>query len=214
LLATLPSIALTLVDGDTVEAGNLVRQPLYGAADVGRLKVEVAHVRLRAIHPGLPVTTVPRFLDPANARELIGGNDVVVDCTDDLHARRLIDKVCGQLAVPLVSGGVHGHQVQVITLHASPKGGKNSSSYSGLFERSISSEQDGCEMRDVPVHVTSLAGAVMAAHVRSLLFGDRSLAGVLELIDTASGRWMRFSPPLPPPDDELIAFDPPEQAHA
>jgi hypothetical protein len=45
----------------------------------------------------------------------------------------------------------------------------------------------------------------MARHVEALLQGDHSLAGMLELIDTGSGRWLRIAAPTVPQDEELIA---------
>ena len=63
-------------------------------------------------------------------------------------------------------------------------------------------------MRQVPAHVTTLAAAVMARHVEALLLGDHSLAGMLELIDTGSGRWLRIAAPTAPQDEELIADRP------
>ena len=69
-------------------------------------------------------------------------------------------------------------------------------------------------MRRVPAHVTTLAAAVMARHVDALLQGDHSLAGMLELIDTGSGRWLRIAAPTAPQDEELIAERPRPTDHA
>lgn len=200
LLASLPRASITLIDGDTVEAANLSRQPLYGPGDVGRLKLDAALERLAHLAPSLPVTTVPSFLDRANAEVLLTNHDIVADCTDDLHARLLIDRICGERAIPLVSGAVYGAQVQVVTLHAG-----SSISLRSFFPGRSSTEQDGCDMRQVPASVTAFAGALMAQHITALIKGDRSRAGILELIDTRDGRWLRIVPPAPERGSELIA---------
>ena len=67
LLVGIGPLRLTLVDGDTVEAANLVRQTLYGPSDVGRSKVEVAAERLAAIASGTSIRTIPHFVDGGNA---------------------------------------------------------------------------------------------------------------------------------------------------
>jgi hypothetical protein len=54
----------------------------------------------------------------------------------------------------------------------------------------------------------------MARHVEGLLQGDHSLAGMLELIDTGSGRWLRIAAPAAPQDEELIAERPRPTDHA
>ncbi|MBK6831089.1 MAG: ThiF family adenylyltransferase [Flavobacteriales bacterium] len=200
LLASLPLVSITLIDGDTVEATNLSRQPLYGPGDVGRLKVEVARERLLHLAPSLPIMSVPSFLDTGNAQLLLADHDLVADCTDDLHARLLIDRICGAHGIPLVSGAVHGVQVQVVTLHVG-----SSTSLRSFFPGRSSAEQDGCDMRRVPASVTAFAGALMAEHILALVNGDRSRAGILELIDTRDGRWLRLAPPVPEQRRELLA---------
>ena len=47
---------LGLLDDDVIDASNLQRQVLYGTADVGRLKVEVAAERVRAQNPDVAIT--------------------------------------------------------------------------------------------------------------------------------------------------------------
>lgn len=208
LLANLPGIGLLVIDGDTVEAVNLSRQPLYGPGDIGRPKPLAAAERLRHVAPGMKVHAELRFLDATNAGLLLAGCTLVADCTDDLHVRRLIDRTCGASGIPLVTGAVHARQVQVATLHVPRPGDGQRACLRSFFPGRIGAEQDGCDMRNVPAHVTTLAASVMARHITALLVGDRSLAGVLELIDTAEGRWMRIAAPASPFDDDLIATVP------
>src|SRR5690606_40707234 len=56
---------LVLNDFDRVDATNLPRQILYGPADVGRPKAEVAAERLRAANPDVRVEALDRRLDAA-----------------------------------------------------------------------------------------------------------------------------------------------------
>jgi hypothetical protein len=74
-----------------------------------------------------------------------------------------------------------------------------------LFPGRTAEEQEGCLMQQVPPHVTTLAAAVIAEHIDALMQGDRSRAGVLELIDVGDGRWLRIRAPRPLRDEELIA---------
>lgn len=208
LLANLNGIGLLIIDGDTVEAANLPRQPLYGPADIGRPKPLAAAERLRHVAPGLEVRAEIRFLDATNAGPLLAECTLVADCTDDLHVRRLIDRTCGASGIPLVTGAVHARQVQVATLHVPRPGDGQRACLRSFFPGRIGAEQDGCDMRDVPAHVTSMAASVMARHITGWLAGDHSLAGVLELIDTTEGRWIRIAAPASPFDDELIATVP------
>jgi adenylyltransferase/sulfurtransferase len=204
LLVLQPIDSITLVDGDTVEAVNLVRQPLYTPADVGRLKVEAAAERVRPM-AGLCILHVePYFLAGANAHELLCQASLVVDCTDDLHARRAIDRACSELGTPLITAAVHGHQVQVLTLHVALDDGP-ASSWADWFPGRTTTDQDNCDMRTVPVEVTTMAATLIARRVRALMAGDRGDVPWMDLLDLREGRWMRIGRPRPWDEGELIA---------
>jgi adenylyltransferase/sulfurtransferase len=204
LLYRMPVLGVTLIDGDVVEEGNLPRQPLYTASDVGRPKVRAAMERSVLHAKGIHLLARAVFLDARNAFELLEGHTVVADCTDDLHARRVLDAVCERLGVPLVSGAVHGQQLQVLTLGLSPDGVTPPITRAHFFPGRTGPDQDGCDMRHVPAEVTTMTAALMAQRIRAVLNGDASSAGWMDLLDLKHGQWMRVAAPLAP-DDELIA---------
>ena len=80
-----------LVDGDVVSLSNLQRQVLYTEADIGRVKVEVAAQRLQQLNSTVSFQVNSEMLSKENAGELFKGSDVVVDCTDDIATRYLIN---------------------------------------------------------------------------------------------------------------------------
>ena len=175
--------AFTLIDGDTVEAGNLGRQVLCRAQDLGRPKTEVVSDHLA--ERGVPHHAVPRFLDPGNASDLLAGHALVIDACDDLHARFLLDRNCGALGIPLIGGAVHANEGQVVLLHAPAPSLKE------VFSGRPSGEQDGCDMRRVPPQLIAHVAEAMSSLLRAVMKGDRSEAGVLQLI-TARGVSHRF----------------------
>jgi molybdopterin/thiamine biosynthesis adenylyltransferase/rhodanese-related sulfurtransferase len=95
---------LGLVDDDRVDASNLQRQILYGTADIGRPKVEVAAERIHAMNPDIEVVLHPIHLDSSNALEVVGRYDVIVDGTDNFPTRYLSNDAC----VLLGKANVHG----------------------------------------------------------------------------------------------------------
>ena len=98
---------LTLVDGGKVERSNLHRQILFTTAEIGAPKTLTAAARLRLHNPAAKITSHECDLTPRNARALIAGQDVVLDCTDNFTSRFLIHDTCLALSVPLVSAAVH-----------------------------------------------------------------------------------------------------------
>ena len=175
--------AFTLIDGDTVEPGNLGRQVLCREQDLGRPKTEVVSDHLA--ERGVAHRAVPRFLDPVHAMALLTGHDVVIDACDDLHARYLVDRTCGALGIPLISGAVHANEGQVVLLHAPAPSLKD------VFAGSPSGEQDGCDMRRVPAELIARVAEAMSSLLWAVMKGDLSEAGVLQLI-AADGATHRF----------------------
>jgi len=97
---------LGVVDFDRVDASNLQRQVLYGSADVGRPKTEVAAERIRAMNPDVTVERHDLQLSSDNALDLLGGYDVVVDGADNFPTRYLVNDACVLLGLPNVHGSI------------------------------------------------------------------------------------------------------------
>lgn len=98
---------LTLVDGGRVELSNLHRQILFTATEVGSPKVLAAAARLRLHNPSIEVSAYEGELTTANARSLVAGQTVVLDCTDNFTTRFVLHDACLSLGIPLVSAAVH-----------------------------------------------------------------------------------------------------------
>ena len=99
---------LTLIDRDLVEASNLQRQLLYGEADLGRPKAEVAAERLAEANSTLELSPVVADLTSGNARELLSGFDLICDGTDNFEARFLINDVALLTGTPWIYAGAIG----------------------------------------------------------------------------------------------------------
>jgi adenylyltransferase/sulfurtransferase len=99
-----------LIDADRPEIGNLHRQILYTEADVasGRAKAVLAAEHLAAANGDVAVDGVVARLDKANVAALLDGADVVVDGTDNLATRFVINARCVAAGVPWVYGGIAG----------------------------------------------------------------------------------------------------------
>ncbi|MGD1054996.1 MAG: ThiF family adenylyltransferase [Nitrososphaerales archaeon] len=107
-----------LVDGDTVKMPNLQRQFLYDEADIGRKKVQVAAERLHQVNPNVEIAAHDRRLDSGNALEVIRSYEVVVDATDNLPSRYLINDACVLLGKPDVYAGALGFDGQASVFFA------------------------------------------------------------------------------------------------
>jgi sulfur-carrier protein adenylyltransferase/sulfurtransferase len=110
-----------MVDGDAVDASNLQRQVLHGTADVGRDKLDSARDRLRDLNPGVEVVAHPGWLSAANALDLVGAYDLVVDGTDNFPTRYLVNDACVLAGKPNFHGSVFRFEGQA-TIFCAPGG--------------------------------------------------------------------------------------------
>jgi molybdopterin/thiamine biosynthesis adenylyltransferase len=97
---------LGLCDPDSVALSNLQRQILFGAADLGGLKVDVARERLSAINPLVQIDGHALAVTDRNAGDAIAGYDIVLDGTDDFTTRFAVNRACVAADIPLVSGAI------------------------------------------------------------------------------------------------------------
>lgn len=99
---------LRLVDRDIVELSNLPRQVLFSEEDAreGRPKADAA---ARALAAAGGPTRVEAFAEHVDARALgrLGGDvDLIVDGTDNMATRYLINDHCVKHGIPWIYGGV------------------------------------------------------------------------------------------------------------
>jgi len=109
---------LGIVDGDRVDESNLQRQVLFDSTSVGRPKVEVARERLRALNPHIDVRAHELEVRAANVMQLLRDYDIVIDGTDRIATRYVVNDACVLLRKPLVSGAIHRFEGQVMTFVA------------------------------------------------------------------------------------------------
>ena len=99
---------LTLLDRDVVERSNLHRQQLFGEADVGAPKAYLAPDILKRINSEVEVAGLAEDFSPANAEKLVRDADLVMDGTDNLESRFIINDACVKLGKPWIYVGAVG----------------------------------------------------------------------------------------------------------
>jgi molybdopterin/thiamine biosynthesis adenylyltransferase len=107
---------LGLADGDRVWLSNLQRQVIHHTPDVGRLKVESAAEKIRAMNPDVRLILHPERLVAANAVGIVRRYDFVVDATDSFQSKFLVNDACVLAGVPFSHGGVLRFQGQALTV--------------------------------------------------------------------------------------------------
>jgi molybdopterin-synthase adenylyltransferase len=91
---------LRLVDFDRVESKNLAAQ-WFVKQSVGKNKAEALRLQLANFY-GTKAEAMPVRLGPNNARQLLDGCDLAVDCFDNADSRLVLSEAARAAGVPLV----------------------------------------------------------------------------------------------------------------
>ncbi len=101
---------LILIDRDIVELSNLQRQSLYDESDVGKPKAIAAKEKLNKINSEVKVDVVIDDLNYNNIWKLIDFKniDLILDCTDNLETRFLINDFSVKNKIPFIYSSAIG----------------------------------------------------------------------------------------------------------
>jgi adenylyltransferase/sulfurtransferase len=185
---------LTLLDDDVVAESNLHRQVLYGTADAGRPKVEVAAEVLarRAGRSAARLEVTPRVgrLTADNVLALVRGYNVVLDGTDHPATKFLLSDACVRAGVPLVHAGAVRWVGQLLVMRPGDP------CLRCLFEDIPPAEGLSCAEQGVAGPVVGVLGALQAERALAVIDEDPAVrGGELIVYDGLAGtlRTVRFA---------------------
>lgn len=118
LLARAGVGTITVVDRDLVEFSNLQRQLLFDEADAlaGTPKAVAAAEACARINSEVIVVPVVADVVAGNVEAMVSGMDVVLDATDNLQTRYLLNDACIKAGVPWIYGGAVGSNGMTMTV--------------------------------------------------------------------------------------------------
>ncbi len=172
-----------IVDDDDVSLSNLQRQILYGTADVGKPKVEIAKTTLAALNPDVRVEPHHCRLTAANAVALISDYDIVADGSDNFDTRFLVNDACFLEKIPLVSAAIGQFEGQLSTFKAYEDAA--APCYRCIFpEKPPPGAIPSCAEAGVIGAVAGVLGSLQAVElIKELLSMGESMAGRLLIYD-------------------------------
>ena len=107
---------LTLVDFDSVDESNLSRQILFQKEDIGINKAIVAKGKLKSFNEDILIDAIEKRLDEDELREFIKNSDLVIDATDNLESRLMINQITYEQGKPLCIGAAIRYEGHLITI--------------------------------------------------------------------------------------------------
>jgi molybdopterin/thiamine biosynthesis adenylyltransferase/rhodanese-related sulfurtransferase len=135
---------LHLIDFDTVAVSNLHRQVFYSLEDIDKPKVAVlsTFIKKRAVFTEVSYTNQP--ITKENVFEFIENVNIVVDGTDSLPTKYLLNDACVIANKPLVYGSLYKFDGYVATFNLQQEDGSYSANLRDAFPE-IATDIPNCE---------------------------------------------------------------------
>ena len=179
---------LGVLDCDRVEESNLQRQVLYATEDIGAPKAERAQARLLALNPQIALVSHQLELCAANVAELFGGYELIVDGSDRMGTRYLVNDACVLYRKSLVTAAIYRFEGQAMS-YAPGRG----PCYRCLFPQMAEGDAPNCEQAGVLGVLPGVLGAIQATEAVKLLLGiGEPLLGRLLTYDALSLSFQEF----------------------
>ena len=183
-----------IIDDDSVDQSNLQRQVIFGEADVGQPKVQIAAQEISRRNRHVSVRPYHRRLTDEIATDLIGYYDLVLDGSDNFDTRYLINQICADLGVPLIAAALTQWEGQ-ISLYDPARG---TPCYACIFpDRPAPGLVPTCAEAGVIGPLPGVMGSMMAVEAVKLISGaGQGLGGRLMIYDAlyAETRIMQAKP--------------------
>lgn len=176
---------IAVTDGDTVDVTNLHRQVLFTESSIGKNKAAEAVRLLKERNSELTLLPIEEHLTEETEQIVNARWDVVVDCTDRLSTRYLIDRLCTEQEIPWVYAAIEGQEFQ-IGVFGLEQAGKQKVFYRDVFphEGGAIRERFACSVHGVLGTDPGIAAVMQARETINILLGRGSvLAGKLLILN-------------------------------
>ncbi len=176
-----------IIDHDVVDESNLQRQVMYKESSVDKSKVEEAKKFLTGLNSSVNIQAYNTKLDAGNAIDLFGNYDLIVDATDTIGIRYLINDASIITGKPFVYGSVFKFEGQVSVFNY-----KNGPTYRCLYPNKDTIVQN-CTEAGVMGVVVGTTGMLQANEVIKMILGiGEILSGELLIYNNLTNDQHKF----------------------
>lgn len=191
--AVLPYLAaagigkIGIMDNDIIDVSNLQRQVIYNTNSVGKSKVLEAKERILALNPSIKINAIPEKLDAKNAVSLFDYYDIMVDATDNLQTKYLINDACCATNKPFVYGSIYKFEGQISVFNY-----QNGPTYRCLFPEEAT-DSSNCNDAGVLGISVGIIGMLQANEVLKMVLGIGDiLSGKLLVYNMLNNEQQKF----------------------
>lgn len=188
---------LRIIDRDSVEWSNLQRQLLFDESDAreGLPKAVAAARRLKQTASSVVVAAEVADLSAANAEDLLGDVDLILDGTDNFETRYLINDFAVSHGVPWIYGAAVSSYGLKMTIRPG-----TTACLACVYPEPPAGAQPTCETAGVLGPLTMTIGALQAADALKILCGRAAeVSPSITTVDVWSGAIRQIDMSAPDP---------------
>jgi sulfur carrier protein ThiS adenylyltransferase len=181
---------LIIADGDSVDITNLQRQVLFNEQDIDNNKADCASEKLQQNNSNITIEVIDEMLDEELCQFYIPQVDVVVDCTDNIATRYLLNEMCVNHKVPLIVGAATGFDGQQLVVDPRDE---TSACYHCLFPSTEKAPENNCQTIGILGPVLAIVAGMQALQTIKLLTDIPVQINQLNLFDGLTNQWQQFN---------------------
>ncbi len=170
-LATAGIGKIELIDFDTIDITNLHRQVFFKEKDIGKAKAETLAKYLKQLNSDIDIHFETIKLSKENIKEKINAFDIVVDCTDDLLTKYLINDACVLENKILVYGSLHKFEGHIAVFNSKDKKGKRTANLRDLHPEIPTENIPNCSEVGTLNSIVSIIANMQVNEVFKLVLG-------------------------------------------
>ncbi len=165
---------LHLIDFDTIEQSNLHRQTYFTLSSIGQSKAETLARYLHKIAPFTQVTYQTEAVSKENVLSCIGPYDVIVEGTDSLPTKYLVNDACVLTGKPLVYGSLFKFDGYVSTFNILEEHGGYSANLRDAFAE-MATDIPTCEEAGTLNPIVGMIAMLQVNEVLKMITGTGTL---------------------------------------
>lgn len=186
-LPKLNNFELTLIDGDLIQRSNLNRQFLFSEIELNQSKSKLLAAKLKKLS-NISIHFIPKFLNEDEASEVIERSSYVVDATDSVRNKFLLNDLAMKFGKPYGYAGVIG--TQGVFLESRKDNACLRCVFGDLSADEINSEQQSCQTAGIIGAVCGMFGSLLASGIERFLTNSPAPQ---ELVSFKLDRGLRIS---------------------
>jgi len=181
---------LIIADGDSVDITNLQRQILFNEQDININKADRASEKLQQQNSDVDIEVIDEMIDHELCQFYLPQIDVVVDCTDNIATRYLLNSSCLEHKKPLIVGAATGFDGQQLVVDPRDE---LSACYHCLFPENKKAPANNCQSVGIIGPVLAIIAGMQALQTIKLIADIPIQVNQLNIFDGFNNQWQQMT---------------------